>query len=88
LFTAAAVLMLAGGCCADGQGAGSRRLVLGGLDHRGPAASAIQAMRFGREFGRGSTCGDLLHLRGQRVRDRARSCWRAALAIPAVALGV
>ena len=92
LFTAAAVLMLAGGWIAlTRQGAEVAGVSFWeAFDHRGPVASAIQATRFGREFGRGidlaaifCVCAAAAFATVRRSRIGA-----AALAVPAVALGV
>jgi copper transport protein len=92
LFTVAAVLMLAGGWAAlTRQGAEVAGVSFWeAFDHRGPVASAIQATRFGREFGRGidlaaifCVCAACAFAMVRRSRVGA-----AALAVPAVVLGV
>jgi copper transport protein len=92
LFTAAAVLMLAGGWVAlTRQGAEVAGVSFWeAFNHRGPVASAIQATRFGREFGRGidlaaifCVCAAAAFATVRRSRIGA-----AALAVPAIALGV
>ncbi|MGH3139663.1 MAG: copper resistance protein CopC, partial [Gaiellales bacterium] len=92
LFTIAAVLMLAGGWAAlTRQGAEVAGVSFWeAFDHRGPVASAIQATRFGREFGRGidlaaifCVCAATAFAIVRRSRLGA-----AALAVPAIVLGV
>ncbi len=92
VFTAAAVLLLAGGWVAlTRQGAEVAGVSFWeAFDHRGPVGSAIQATRFGREFGRGidlaaifCVCAAAAFATVRRSRLGA-----AALAVPAVALGV
>jgi copper transport protein len=92
LFTVAAVLMLAGGWAAlTRQGAEVAGVSFWeAFDHRGPVASAIQATRFGREFGRGidlaaifCVCAASAFAMARRSRVGA-----AALAVPAAVLGV
>ena len=78
--TAAAVLMLAGGWAAlTRQGSEVAGVSFWeAFDHRGPVASAIQATRFGREFGRGIDLAAIFCVcAARRVR---RSCAAAAWA--------
>ena len=91
LFTVAAVLMLGGGWIALTRQAAEVAGVSfwAAFDHRGPVASAIQATRFGREFGRGidltavfCVCAAAAFALMRRSRTAA-----LALAVPAVLLG-
>jgi copper transport protein len=92
LFTAAAVLMLAGGWAAlTRQGAEVAGVSFWeAFDHRGPVASAIQATRFGREFGRGIDLAAIFCVCAASAFAivRRSRLGAAALAVPAVALGV
>jgi copper transport protein len=92
LFTAAAVLMLAGGWIAlTRQGAEVAGVSFWeAFDHRGPVASAIQATRFGREFGRGIDLAAIFCVcaAGAFAMVRRSRVGAAALAIPAMVLGV
>ena len=92
LFTAAAVLMLAGGWAAlTRQGAEVAGVSFWeAFDHRGPVASAIQATRFGREFGRGIDLAAIFCICAASAFAivRRSRLGAAALAVPAVALGV
>jgi putative copper export protein len=92
LFTAAAVLMLAGGWVAlTRQGAEVAGVSFWeAFDHRGPVASAIQATRFGREFGRGIDLAAIFCVcaAGAFAMVRRSRLGAAALAIPAVVLGI
>ncbi|HEY7258099.1 MAG TPA: copper resistance protein CopC [Gaiellales bacterium] len=92
LFTAAAVLMLAGGWVAlTRQGAEVAGVSFWeAFDHRGPVASAIQATRFGREFGRGIDLAAIFCVcaAGAFAMMRRSRLGAAALAIPAVVLGI
>jgi copper transport protein len=92
VFTAAAVLMLAGGWVAlTRQGAEVAGVSFWeAFDHRGPVASAIQATRFGREFGRGIDLAAIFCVcaAGAFAMVRRSRLGAAALALPAVALGV
>ncbi len=92
LFTAAAVLMLAGGWVAlTRQGAEVAGVSFWeAFDHRGPVASAIQATRFGREFGRGIDLAAIFCICAAAAFATVRRSrlGAAALAVPAVALGV
>jgi copper transport protein len=92
LFTAAAVLMLAGGWVAlTRQGADVAGVSFWeAFDHRGPVASAIQATRFGREFGRGIDLAAIFCVcaAGAFAVVRRSRLGAAALAVPAVVLGV
>ena len=92
LFTAAAVLMLAGGWAAlTRQGAEVAGVSFWeAFDHRGPVASAIQATRFGREFGRGIDLAAIFCVCAASAFAivRRSRLGAAALAVPAVALGI
>jgi len=92
VFTAAAVLMLAGGWVAlTRQGAEVAGVSFWeAFDHRGPVASAIQATRFGREFGRGIDLAAIFCISAAAAFATVRRSriGAAALAVPAVALGV
>ena len=92
LFTAAAVLMLAGGWVAlTRQGAEVAGVSFWeAFDHRGPVASAIQATRFGREFGRGIDLAAIFCVcaAGAFAMVRRSRLGAAALAVPAVVLGI
>jgi copper transport protein len=92
LFTAAAVLMLAGGWAAlTRQGSEVAGVSFWeAFDHRGPVASAIQATRFGREFGRGIDLAAIFCVCAASAFAivRRSRLGAAALAVPAVALGL
>ena len=92
LFTIAAVLMLAGGWAAlTRQGAEVAGVSFWeAFDHRGPVASAIQATRFGREFGRGIDLAAIFCVCAASAFAivRRSRLGAAALAVPAVVLGV
>src|SRR5205814_5345680 len=92
LFTAAAVLMLAGGWAAlTRQGSEVAGVSFWeAFDHRGPVASAIQATRFGRVFGRGIDVAAVfvvLLAAASGVVRRSRTA-ALALGIPAAVLAV
>ena len=92
LFTAAAVLMLAGGWVAlTQQGAEVAGVSFWeAFDHRGPVASAIQATRFGREFGRGIDLAAVfcVCVAGAFAVARRSRAGALALAVPGSLLGV
>ena len=91
LFTIAAVLMLAGGWAAlTRQGAEVAGVSFWeAFDHRGPVASAIQATRFGREFGRGIDLAAIFCVCAASAFAivRRSRLGAAALAVPAVVAG-
>jgi copper transport protein len=91
LFTIAAVLMLGGGWVALTRQAAEVAGVSfwAAFDHRGPVASAIQATRFGREFGRGIDLTAVFCVCAAAAFALARRSRPAALglAVPAVVLG-
>jgi copper transport protein len=92
VFTAAAVLMLAGGWVAlTRQGSEVAGVSFWeAFDHRGPVASAIQATRFGREFGRGIDLAAIFCICAAAAFAMVRRSrlGAAALTLPAIALGV
>ncbi len=91
LLLAAAVLMLAGGWVAlTREGAEVAGVSFWqAFNHNGPIGSALQATRFGREFGRGIDLGAAFCVAmaaAFAVRRRSRSA-ALALAVPAALLG-
>ncbi len=92
LLLLSAVLMLGGGWVAlTRQGAEVAGVSFwAAFDHRGPVASALQATRFGREFGRGIdlTAGFVVIAAAAFAVARRSPRAAMALALPAAALGV